>query len=144
MKLTLGWKTALLGLLGLGILFYVFSGPGGGYQPPRVAERESEPVADFTRAKFTQVLKSMEGGRLVAKVEKGLSDHELRLQVDGAWSALDQATRYRFARAMWQAWAALHDPGDRYKARILIIDEKGMKIGGSRLLDPSKIWVRKP
>jgi len=37
----------------------------------------------------------------------------------------------------------MHPPRERFQTRIVIVDEMGAKIGGSRLLDPSKIWVRK-
>ncbi len=144
MKLSMGWKKGLLGLIAIGALVTLFSGSDdGGYRAPRVTDTQEEPMGQFNRAKYAESLNSIQGGRLVSKVEKGLSDHELLLKVGPRWQGQDEQARLRSARALWAAWAKMYPPRRRYQARIVIVDERGAKIGGSRLLDPSKIWVRK-
>ncbi|MEE8284414.1 MAG: hypothetical protein V3R63_05455 [Alphaproteobacteria bacterium] len=144
MKLSMGWKKGLLGLIAIGALVTLFSGSDdGGYRAPRVTDTQEEPMGQFNRAKYAESLHSIQGGRLVSKVEKGLSDHELLLKVGPRWQGQGEQARLRSARALWAAWAKMYPPRRRYQARIVIVDERGAKIGGSRLLDPSKIWVRK-
>lgn len=144
MKLSIGWKKGLLGLLVIGAVIYLFSGTDGGtYRPPQATDSRKEPMADFNRAKYADSLKSIKEGHLITKVETGLSEFEIRLQAGRRWQALGHAERLRSARALWEAWAKIHPPNQRFKARIVIVDERDAKIGGSRLLDPSKIWVRK-
>ncbi|MCZ6447640.1 MAG: hypothetical protein O6831_05310 [Alphaproteobacteria bacterium] len=144
MNLSMGWKKGLLGLTAIVALIYLFSGSDqGGYEAPQVTGAQEEPMGQFNRAKYAESLNSIVGGRLVSKVEKGLSDHELLLKVGPRWQGQDEQARLRSARALWAAWAKMYPPRRRYQARIVIVDERGAKIGGSRLLDPSKIWVRK-
>jgi len=144
MNLSMGWKMGLLGLIAIGALITLFSGSDdGGYRAPQVTDSQEEPIGQFNRAKYVESLHSIAGGRLVSKVEKGLSDHELLLKVSPRWQGQGEQARLRSARALWAAWAKMYPPRRRYQARIVIVDERGAKIGGSRLLDPSKIWVRK-
>ncbi len=144
MALAAGWKKGLLALIAIGALVTLFSGSDdGGYRAPRVTDTQQEPMGQFNRAKYAESLNSIQGGRLVSKVEKGLSDHEVRLKASPRWQGLDEAARLQSARALWEAWAKMHPLRERFQTRIVIVDERGAKIGGSRLLDPSKIWVRK-
>jgi len=144
MNLSIGWKKGILCLIGVGALVYLFSGSdGGSYRTPQVTEGRGEPITDFNRAKYADSLKSMKGGHLITKVETGLSEFEIRLQAGARWQAFGEAARLRSARALWDAWAKIHPTDQRFKTRIVIVDERGTKIGGSRLLDPSKIWVQK-
>ncbi|MFB3054968.1 MAG: hypothetical protein ACE1ZY_06555 [Alphaproteobacteria bacterium] len=144
MNLSMGWKMGLLGLIAIGALITLFSGSDdGGYRAPQVTDSQEEPIGQFNRAKYVESLHSIAGGHLVSKVEKGLSDHELLLKVGPRWQGQGEQARLRSARALWAAWAKMYPPRRRYQARIVIVDERGAKIGGSRLLDPSKIWVRK-
>lgn len=144
MNLSVGWKFWLACLIGIGALIYLFpKSDGGTYRAPQAVDGREEPAAGFNRAKYAEILKSTEIGRLIMKVEKGLSSHEILLTAGPRWRALGEAVRLRSARVLWDSWAELHPPGQRYKARIVILDENGAKIGGSRLLDPSQIWVRK-
>lgn len=142
----LGWKGAVIALAATVVLAYaVFGGGGGsGYVPPETNRATVEPQGDFNRAKFLEALKSLAPGRIVDRVEKGLSDHEALVTAGPGWAALDAEARQTMAEAMWKAWADLHPETLRYKTRIVILDSRGGKIGGSRLLDPSKIWVRQP
>jgi len=149
MTRTIGWKTGVIALAVLAGLAYLVSGGGGtsggsGYVPPQSDRRTLEAPADFNRAKFAQTLKTLPPGRLVSRVEKGLSDQEILVTAGPGWDALDGAARQQAAEALWKTWAELHPENLRYKARLVIVDARGTKIGGSRLLDPSKIWVRKP
>ena len=138
------WKKGLAGLIAIGALVYLFSGSDQtGYEAPQVTGAQEEPMGQFNRARYAGSLNSIKGGRLVSKVEKGLSDHEVRLKASARWQGLDQEARLQSARALWAAWAKMHPRRERHQTRIVIVDERGSKIGGSRLLDPSKIWVRK-
>ena len=144
MAIAEGWKKGLACLVCIGALIYLFSGSDDdGYRAPEVSGAQEEPMGQFNRAKYAGSLNSIRGGNLVSKVEKGLSDHEVRLKASARWQGLDEEARLRSARALWEAWAKMHPPRERFQTRIVIVDERGAKIGGSRLLDPSKIWVRK-
>jgi hypothetical protein len=139
----LNWKMGLAALAVVAGLAYLVAGSGGsGYVPPQADRVTVEPRADFNRAKFAEAVRALAPGRLIGKIEKGLSDHEVRLTAGPAWEILDAGGRQQAATAFWKAWAELHPENQRYKARIVITDARGAKIGGSRLLDPSKIWVR--
>lgn len=144
MGIPLTWKAVVLAALAVIGGAYLFSGPGDGtYTPPEPA-LEAEPAAQFNRAKFAQDLKAVAAGRLINRIEKGLSDYEVRLTINPAWHDLDQGARLRAAKEMWKAWSGMHAEKLRYKARIVIVDARGSKVGGSRLLNPADIWVRKP
>ena len=144
MAITARWKIGLAGLIGIGALVVLFSGSeDGGYLAPQVSDSQGEPIGQFNRAKFADIVKSMKHGRLVLSVDKGLSDHEVRLKTGPRWQAQGEEARLRSARALWKAWAKRYPPSQRYRARIVIVDERGTKIGGSRLLNSAKIWVRK-
>jgi hypothetical protein len=143
----MGWKTGVIALAVVAGLVYLVSGGGGtrgggGYVPPQADRASLEAPADFNRAKFSQTLEALAPKGHIARIEKGLSDHEILLTAGPAWAALNKDARQRAAEAFWKAWAALHPENQRYKARLVIVDARGAKIGGSRLLDPSKIWVR--
>jgi hypothetical protein len=141
----MGWKTGLIALAVMAGLAYLVSGGGGdSYVPPQANRVAVEPPADFNRAKFAETVKALAPERQIIRIERGLSDHEILLTAGPAWAALDAGARQKAAEALWKAWAALHPENLRYKARLVIVDARGAKIGGSRLLDPSKIWVRKP
>ena len=139
-------KLALLGLIGIGALVYVFAGSDSderAYRTPSVADSRQEPIAEFNRAKYADGLQALKGGAMISKIEKGLSDHGIRLTASRRWQAQGEQARLQSARALWKAWAKLYPPDQRYRARIVIVDERGSKIGGSRLLNAAKIWVRK-
>ncbi len=139
-----GWKKGLAGLIAIGALIYLFSGSDDdAYRAPQVSGAQEETMGQFNRAKYAGSLNSIKGGNLLSKVEKGLSDREVRLKASLRWQSQDEVARLRSARALWEAWAKMHPPRERFQTRIVIVDERGAKIGGSRLLDPSKIWVRK-
>ena len=147
MNRSMGWKTGVIALAAAGGIAYLVSGGGGtgggsGYEPPRADRAALEPAGDFNRAKFAQSLKTLAPGRLIGRVEKGLSDHEIWLTAGPGWAALDMGARQQAAEALWKTWAELHPENQRYRARIVIVDARGTKIGGSRLLDSSKVWVR--
>lgn len=143
MKNLVGWKGAMIAVAGSVMLAYaVFGGGGSGYVPPETNRATVEPQGDFNRAKFIEALKALAPARVIARVERGLSDHEALVTAGPGWAALDADAQLETAKAMWKAWADLHPETLRYKVRIVILDSRGSKIGGSRLLDPSKIWVR--
>ncbi len=144
MAIAEGWKKGLAALVCIGALIYLFSGSDDdGFRAPQVSVSQEEPVGQFNRAKYAGSLNSIKGGNLLSKVEKGLSDHEVRLKASPRWQSQDEVARLQSARALWAAWAKMHPLRERFQTRIVIVDERGAKIGGSRLLDPSKIWVRK-
>ena len=94
MKLSMGWKKGLLALIAIGALVTLFSGSDdGGYRAPRVTDTQEEPMGQFNRAKYAESLNSIQGGRLVSKVEKGLSDHELLLKVGPRWQGQGEQAR---------------------------------------------------
>ncbi len=147
MKLSIGSKMGLGVLICIVALAYLLTGDGdvggGGYRAPDVVANQDEPIAQFNRAKYADNLKITDAGRKVVKIEKGLSDFAIRLETSRRWQAQSEKTRLKSARALWKAWAELFPPPLRYKARIVIVDDKGTKIGGSRMLNTSEIWVRK-
>jgi nitrogen fixation-related uncharacterized protein len=137
------WKKGVIALAVLGGLAYLFwGGSDGQFDAPRVSAEQTEPVGDFNRALFRDKVGNLEPRGMILKVVRGLSDYELRITMAEKWKALDYKVRIKFARAMWKNWEKLFPAGNRFKARIVVVDSKERKLGGSRLLKSSDIWVR--
>ncbi len=136
---------ALAVLIGLAYLIWGGGDGGGGksgrYDAPSVTGDRAEPAADFNRALFLDKARNLAPRGLILKVARGLSDHAVRITVAEQWKTLDRKVRVKLAQDLWKSWAALFPAGERFQARIVIVDNKDRKLAGSRLLNPSDIWV---
>ena len=143
MVFTTAMKKGLIVLVLLAGLVYLFWGPSNGtYDAPQVTGDQTEAAAVFNRAVFLEKAADFMPRGMILKTAEGRSDHEVRIIVAEQWNALDYGVRLRFARKLWKTWAKLFPTAAGYTARIVIVDRKGRKLGGSRLLNSSNIWVR--
>ena len=136
---------ALAVLIGLAYLVWGRGDGGGGksgrYDAPSVTGDRAEPAADFNRALFLDKARNLKPQGLILKVARGLSDHAVRITVAEQWKTLDRKVRVKLAQDLWKLWATLFPAGERFQARIVIVDNKDRKLAGSRLLNASDIWV---
>ncbi len=142
---------ALAVLIGLAYLIWGGGDGGGGksgrYDAPSVTGDRAEPAADFNRALFLDKARNLAPRGLILpqvlilKVARGLSDHAVRITVAEQWKTLDRKVRVKLAQDLWKLWATIFPAGERFQARIVIVDNKDRKLAGSRLLNPSDIWV---
>ena len=141
-------KKALIALAALiGLAYLVWDGGDSGgdksgrYDAPSVTGDRAEPAADFNRALFLDKARNLKPQGLILKVARGLSDHAVRITVAEQWKTLDRRVRVKLAQDLWKLWAAIFPAGERFQARIVMVDNKDRKLAGSRLLNPSDIWV---
>lgn len=143
MHLSGGRKKALLALIACAVVVYALWDPGRDpYQAPQSLAPKVELDPGYERKLFASEVKAMKADGVIVGVSKGLSDIEVRITVNQYWHILDYEVRLKLAQNLWKMWAKLLPPGDRNQVRITIADQTGNKVGGSRLLGPSRIWVR--
>ena len=143
MVFTTAMKKGLIVLVLLAGLVYLFWGPRSGtYDAPQVTGDQTEATAEFNRAVFFEKATDFMPRGMILKTAEGRSGHEVRITVTDAWKVLDYGVRLNFARKLWKTWAKLFPTAAGSTARIVIVDGKGRKLGGSRLLNSSNIWVQ--
>lgn len=71
------------------------------------------------------------------------STWEATIVVDNAWTNESYDDRLELAKAIWQTWYPIANPSEPDKAPIAIEASSGRKVGGSRTLGGSLIWVEK-
>lgn len=135
-------KAVIAGVVLAGLVYLLWGGGASRYDAPRVSGGQTESAAEFNRAFFLEKAQELQPRGMILKAVKGLSDFELRVTMTEKWKALDYEARLKFARAMWEIWEKRFPSATGFKARIVIVDGKERKIGGSRLLNASDIWVR--
>ncbi len=143
MQLSAGQKKALLALIAVGLVIFTFWGSGRDpYEAPRSQEPKIEIKPDYEREIFIERMKSLKADGVILRVTKGLSDKEVRITVAKDWHILEFEVRLKLAQDLWKMWSKILPPHSRDQARITLVDETETKVGGSRLLGPSRIWVR--
>ena len=70
-------------------------------------------------------------------------DDTATIKVANSWHFIPYQIRLQAAQNLWKVWASIASPTDRDKASIILTDLNGNKVGGSRLLAGSLIWVKK-
>lgn len=80
---------------------------------------------------------------LVLKVTRGLDDNEAKITVSNSWHFFPYQVRLEAAQNLWKIWASICSPSDPDKARIELVSINGNKVGGSRWLAGSLIYVQK-
>ncbi|MGJ8636553.1 MAG: hypothetical protein ACSHX5_06885 [Phycisphaerales bacterium] len=66
---------------------------------------------------------------------------EATLTVENVWHIRHKQLRLQDAQALWKAWALIASPNNLDSARIIIVDQNGNEVGGSRVWGGSLIWV---
>ncbi len=145
MHLSAGRKKAVLALIACAVVIYALWDPGqdpSQYQAPGTPEPQIELDPGYEREIFARQVKAMKADGVIVGVSKGLSDNEVRITVNKDWHILEYEVRLKLAQDLWKMWAKILPPQLRIQARITLADETDTKVGGSRLLGPSRIWVR--
>jgi len=70
-----------------------------------------------------------------------LSPDGLEITVTTRWHYEPKAIRLQMAQVIWKAWAGIHRPEKPDAAYITLRDATGNKVGGSRVMAGSLIWV---
>ena len=65
----------------------------------------------------------------------------ISLTVGSSWHSLSYTRRYDMAQVLWRSWASIYSPNEPDKAYLEIRDVSGRRVGGSRWLAGSLIWV---
>ncbi|MEE8516450.1 MAG: hypothetical protein V3T02_07420, partial [Alphaproteobacteria bacterium] len=112
------------------------------YEAPRTQQPPIVINPSYEREIFAERVKSLKVGGVILRVTKGLSENEVRITVAKDWHILEYEVRLKLAQELWKIWAKTVPPHFRNQARITLADEHDTKVGGSRLLGPSRIWVR--
>ncbi len=78
----------------------------------------------------------------IVRCEPGdLLAYQVRIVVADEWHSQPYQKRLQGAQALWKTWASLHTPQDPDKSRIVLVDQMGKEVGGSRIWGGSLIWV---
>ena len=106
---------------------------------PRLKEAKS--AADNVRRYRTR----LNAGGLNERIITRLSANGLKVTITvvDVWSDMDYGSRLQAADTLYKLWALVASPGSPDSARISIVNENGVEIGGSRMLAGSLIWVQK-
>lgn len=124
------------------MIFVLWGSGRDPYQAPRNQQPQAEFKPGFEREIFIERVKSLKADGVILRVTKGLSEKEVRITLHKDWNFLEYEVRLKLAQDLWKMWATILPPHSRDQARITLVDEKDVKLGGSRLLGPSRIWVR--
>lgn len=143
MRITERTKKGLVALMVIGFVIFVMWDPGTStYQAPRTSQAPIEIDPGLERKIFAERVKSLKADGVILRVTKGLSDNEVRITLAKDWHILEYEVRLKLAQDLWKMWSKILPPHSRDQARITLVDERDIKLGGSRLLGPSRIWVR--
>jgi hypothetical protein len=71
------------------------------------------------------------------------SGDRLTVFVGNDWHYQPYQTRLQISQNLWGKWASIHSPNDLDISRLKVTDANGNKVGGSRFLAGSLIWVKK-
>lgn len=138
-----GRKKALWALIAAGFAIFMLWDRGrDSYQPPQTQQPAFEIKPGLDRKVFTERVKSLKADGVILRVTKGLSENEVRITLAKDWKILEYEVRLKLAQDMWKMWSKTVPRHFRDQARITLVDENDVKLGGSRLLGPSRIWVR--
>jgi hypothetical protein len=101
-------------------------------------------VAEYATdiGQFKKEIEKLGGDAVITEIT-GLGDDIVKLRVRNAWHDLSYGSRLDMAQNLQRLWAGIHSPGDPDKARILIRDQAGSEVGGSRMWGGTMIWVEK-
>jgi hypothetical protein len=83
------------------------------------------------------------GRDLIADIVAVANGDEATIKVGGAWHSIPYRERLNIAQDLWQSWAMIHCPNAQDKAKITIVNDRGIRIGGSGKGPRSRIWVDK-
>ncbi len=132
-----------MALIAAGFVIYVLWGSGRDpYETPQTQQPTIEIKSGFERKIFAERVKSLKADGVILRVTKGLSENEVRITLAKDWNILEYEVRLKLAQDLWKMWSNIVPPHFREQARITLVDENDVKLGGSRLLGPSRIWVR--
>ncbi len=109
-----------------------------------VVAKKTTSSGQAIRNKYLTTLRKMGVDEsLVLSVARGLDDYEVRITVSISWHYFPYQVRLDAAQNLWNIWAAIRSPSDPDRARIELVSLNGNKVGGSRWLAGSLIWVQK-
>lgn len=72
-----------------------------------------------------------------------ISDNTATITVSNDWHFSHYQVRLQAAQNLWECWAKINSPAEVDTSRIQIVDGNGNRVGGSRMLGGSLIWVDK-
>ncbi len=106
-------------------------------------KEESQALVQANLDAYLAVLKAADVS-VVRQVEVKLSGDiwMATLTVDNLWHMKLYQVRLQDAQSLWETWARIASPDNPDSAHIVIVDLRGNKVGGSRVLAGSLIWVQ--
>jgi hypothetical protein len=92
---------------------------------------------------YMAVLESAEVRMVDSVAVRRIGDEtwEATLTVQNLWHLRHKQLRLQDAQTLWEVWARIASPNNLDSARIVIVDQNGNKVGGSRVWGGSLIWV---
>jgi hypothetical protein len=134
--------------LGLVVIGIIVNPPKVGNSRNSIAQKESssrettKQTLEDIRSYRSLISSIDEDGNVIASVSQGRMDGEVKITVSNAWHYQPYQVRLQTAQNLWNAWSRVHSPNDPDKSRIQIVDLNDNKVGGSRVLAGSLIWVQ--
>lgn len=107
-----------------------------------ISTTSSPPTPDQSPAeKMLQLLNEAGAGSLIHEIKT--DGYNATITVANGWHYMVYQERLQSAQNLWKIWATLSDPPEYDHAFISITDYNGNRVGGSRWLAGSLIWVKK-
>jgi hypothetical protein len=78
----------------------------------------------------------------VYRVGQAMHSDVMVVTVASSWLSRTKATRLRHAKELWRRWAQLNSPDDPNRSYLWIDDPSGKRVGGSRVMSGSLVWVK--
>jgi hypothetical protein len=78
----------------------------------------------------------------VYQVGKAMQSDVLVVTVGDGWHPQSKGTRLKQAKRLWKGWARINSPSDLNRSYLWIDSSNGKRVGGSRVMSGSLVWVK--
>jgi len=98
-------------------------------------------------SKFKTWVKTTKINRHIEKINvygvgSAVDSDVLIVTMKAAWESQTKAFRLRMAQKLWKQWAHIDSPEQLSRSYLWLDNKKGQRVGGSRVVNGSVIWVR--
>jgi hypothetical protein len=98
-------------------------------------------------ALFMEKVSKSDSGRHILNAEvyqvgKAMHSDVLVVTVGDGWHPQSKGTRLKQAKRLWKGWARINSPSDLNRSYLWIDSSNGKRVGGSRVMSGSLVWVK--
>ena len=110
--------------------------------------KANTPASDHAHIKrFTTLMGNTRAGKnilnaAVYQVGKIVHSDVLVITMNSKWHQQAKKQRLKHAQKIWEGWAGINSPDEPSRSYVWLDDTKGRRVGGSRIVNGSVIWVQ--